>query len=388
MSVSNTDDQLACRSVTIQIQDLTNTNNAATPLQTIIVRPPVTLIHGLWSDSSAWNNFSPLVTGSSYDPRFAVSRVNYATAIRGTILSTDPLPDPLFGGLLGKLPGLGLTGNSLGLDYNAPDVLQQIENSTIKPFKLGQNPVGIPVAAVQTDIVGHSMGGLIARDIASLSTFLNSNNYGQGNIHKLITIDSPHLGSPLATQLLTSPETCLAETFLPTFGNFVFKTVTLPTGNKSGAISDLSGDGVGGTISAALKAIAAPGSHPIPTAFIAGVYTDFASSNGTFLASLPFLRCGDPLSQMLYTNSTAWPSIFNDQPNDAIVSENSQLNGSSGSPNVYSGIHSGGTERLGFSGPSVLDSGTSGPGNPIPFAVIAFLNTPANNQGFFQPLNP
>ena len=46
------------------------------------------------------------------------------------------------------------------------------------------------------------MGGDIMRTVASLPTFLSADTYGVGPIDKLITIGTPHLGSPLAIQLL------------------------------------------------------------------------------------------------------------------------------------------------------------------------------------------
>jgi hypothetical protein len=57
---------------------------------------------------------------------------------------------------------------------------------------------------VQADVVAHSMGGDIARTMAGLSNFTSQSNYGLGPIHKLITIGTPHLGTPLATDLIDS----------------------------------------------------------------------------------------------------------------------------------------------------------------------------------------
>jgi triacylglycerol esterase/lipase EstA (alpha/beta hydrolase family) len=93
--------------------------------------------------------------------------------------------------------------NSLGLQYNGPRVLANVE-AWIESFKSGQNPAGLTVASIQADIVAHSMGGIITRYFAAFLFFLNDVSFptfGQGPVHKLITIDIPHFGTPLATQL-------------------------------------------------------------------------------------------------------------------------------------------------------------------------------------------
>lgn len=65
----------------------------------------------------------------------------------------------------------------------------------------------------------------------------------------------------------------------------------------------------------------------------------------------------------------------------------SQVNNSLGSSNVFvfvepeGYVHSPGTEKLGFAGPSVLDQGN------IPNQVIKLLNTPVT-QPAFAPINP
>jgi hypothetical protein len=127
----------------------------------------------------------------------------------------------------------------------------------------------------------------------------------------------------------------------------------------------------------------------LPTALIAGVYQNFASTKTSLNANLIFLICGgsDPLAQALVLNPTAsWPAIFNNQDNDALVSETSQLDGLDPSLGfVFPGlVHSPGTEDLGFSGPSVLDPA---PANPIPNQVISLLNRPIT-QGEYNFVNP
>jgi hypothetical protein len=85
---------------------------------------------------------------------------------------------------------------------------------------------------------------------------------------------------------------------------------------------------------------------------------------------------------------TGWTTVFG-EANDAIVGLSSQLNNLSADPgqlftNDGSGrgfVHSPGTERLGFLGPSVLDP------SAVPNQVINLLNTPISSQ-LFHLLNP
>ncbi|GEM_PF-5888278 len=57
------------------------------------------------------------------------------------------------------------------------------------------------LAATQADVIGHSMGGLLARVYASDQynpTYERLENFNQGDIHRLITLNTPHHGSELA----------------------------------------------------------------------------------------------------------------------------------------------------------------------------------------------
>ncbi|MHB8527457.1 MAG: esterase/lipase family protein [Candidatus Acidiferrales bacterium] len=379
INVTATDDQLACRSVSLQVQDLTN--GALTFATITILRPPVVMIHGLWDDWTAWDSFSPLVTGrSSVDPRFYVGRVSYDNLVGPSIILSDPAYP------LDKR--LQVKANSLGFAFNAPNVLAQTEGS-IGNFKQGKNPLSIPVAAVQADIVAHSMGGDIARTLVLQPNFLGGTTYGQGSIHKLVTIDTPHLGSPLA-QLLLSPQEdggCL-ESELAKNGDFVFNTAFLANlGAVDGAMADLQPS------SPALNLLTQSAPHPLPTALVAGVYVNFSALDTVVPTATPFeirLVCGsiegDPLAKDF--TSSGWQGIFGGDQNDAIVSVTSQTNNSLGNNNVFvfvgaSGyVHSQGTERLGFTFPSVLDPGD------IPNEVIKLLNTPLTQPAAFGPLDP
>ncbi len=379
------DDQLACRSISIQVQDITAGTSPIT-VPVTIVRPPVVLVHGLWADwREAWKSFSPLVRGNdSVDSRFSVQRVSFDNTINPPLTSSTPQYDP-------KKVNLGMArANSLGVQYNTPRVLKQITDS-INAFKNGRNPANQAVAAVQVDIVAHSVGGILIRTMPRLPQFFSDAFYKQGFIHKVITIDSPHLGSPLAALLLDPTASCTRE-LLAGSGNFSFTSVTQQGSSKSvpGAVADIQGNGIAvdSSLSEALSDIAKPGPRRLPTALVAGVYTNFASLDCT-VCNVNYIRntCksrADVLASRF--TSTAWPLIFGpagSNENDALVGRTSQLNGLGASSGfVFTGYaHSPGVSQLNFSGPTVLDS------LPIVNQVIKLLNTPYTDSAF-QLLNP
>ncbi len=134
----------------VQIQ-LKNTNNDVLASSSIkLRRPPVVLVHGLWSNKQAWNNFEPALNDKS---QFMVGKVNYSTTNDATLVT--------------NFKWVSKTVNNL-----ISDTKEQ----------------GYAVTTV--DIIGHSMGGLLARGAGV-----------DDKIHKLITIDTPHRGSELATRL-------------------------------------------------------------------------------------------------------------------------------------------------------------------------------------------
>jgi pimeloyl-ACP methyl ester carboxylesterase len=377
-NASLTDDQATCRTVMITAQNQSTGQNTNIPVS--ILRPPVLLIHGLWASWQSWNNFKPLVTDDgTVDSRFSVGRVNYDNKIGDSIDATDPFFSPS--------QRKKISSNSLGFAYNAPRVQEQIEH-WIQNFKTGQNPLSITVADVQADIVGHSLGGVIARTIAGQATFLSSNTFGEGDIHKLITIDTPHLGSPVPIQLLSSAEHngCL-QNFLAFFNSFPLNLVFFHNGpTRNGAIADLEGDDTTGFLSDALRTLNPSDSgpaHPLPTALIAGIYEDFGALDISGRAAIVRGFCSmDPLAQQL--TSTAWPTIFHSHSSDAIVSQTSQLAGLDPSLGfTFVGfVHSHGITELGFSDPSVLDAGS------VPGRVIFLLNQPWTTPSLFNLLSP
>lgn len=56
------------------------------------------------------------------------------------------------------------------------------------------------IAMIQADVLGHSMGGILSREWEGLLNpeYKREDNFEGGDIHKLITLDSPHFGAFLA----------------------------------------------------------------------------------------------------------------------------------------------------------------------------------------------
>ncbi len=355
------DDSLAQRSVSVHWSISGSSTSGTIPV--VVLRPPLMLVHGLWGSPADWNDFQPLATDNPKinDARFAVARADYDVDVDNIASSTPSWS---------WYDGLSIKANALGYVYNAQKVIDQI-SSFVNTFKRGDNPASIPVAAVEVDVVAHSMGGDVTRTMPLVSGFGSDATFGQGSVHKLITVDTPHLGSPLATGLLTSKNTCLRDAFNAA-GMYSFTSVTTDSGQKiDGAIGDLSGNGTGGGLSPALQALQPSSNvplqipHLIPTAYLVGAMgltqLDGLNNPGFFVEGLRYWCSNDPLAQNLTVLD--WPGVMGGA-SDAIVPLSSEDNESSPYSKVTS-IHSAGTEYLGFKGPGALQSVTGNPQNAI-----------------------
>jgi pimeloyl-ACP methyl ester carboxylesterase len=363
-SRDSSDFTLANRAVTLTVQVGTATQSTTT---INVLRPPVVLIHGLWADLSSWSGFTPLV-GDSLN-RFSLSYASYSDFVSGITETSPSYP-------LSKLKYI--RANALGFAYNAAQI-EKLIRSSIADFESTNN-----VAAVQADIVGHSMGGDISRSLASLGDFSSSETYGQGIVDKLITIGTPHLGSPLAINLLDGSNFCTSA-FLALNGNPSFTSVTINSVTVvSGAVNDLQGTGDGSNLSPALMSLKAT-RLPFPLAYIA------ATSTSTNLSKLGqsklsasywlghFFCSSDPIAQAL--TPTGWPALFNNAASDSVVTLNSQLNGNAtGSGGPFTGIiHSAGLESLNFSPPAEQDSASQ-----IATEVVSLLNEAKSGPDFLS----
>lgn len=357
---NTTDPGNSQRAVSISFQAGKGGTSGSMPLT--IIRPLVVLVHGLWGAPKDWDGFSPLIS----DPRFSVVRADFSFSVGDGLESSVPTYD-----VIGPA-----RANSLGFAYNAGQVAQQIE-SFINTFKMGANPASIPVAAVEADIVGHSMGGNITRTMPLQVGFGSDTTFGQGNVHKLITVDTPHLGSPLAIALLSDSNGCVEDTFAVD-ELYSFSSVTTEYTNItiSGAMGDLQGAGDGTNMSPALQALQPSSTiplqvpHLIPTAYLAGAMSmsqlDGLNDPPLLVVTITSICSGDPLANDLTVSG--WPTVVGAE-SDAIVPVSSQINNGSAVSQVAA-IHSPGTKQLGFLLPDSLEEST---GNPT--TAINLLNT-------------
>jgi pimeloyl-ACP methyl ester carboxylesterase len=143
-----------------------------------LVRPPVVLIHGVWSEAKSWS--WPL----QRDDRFFVYPHDYKPHAGRSFLE------------------------------NQSQAYWGITNA-LKEFRRRG------LAATQADVFGHSMGAILSRIYAGGRTYAQSRgvpsavararefrepfNFGAGTIHKLVLVDSPQLGSPHANFLIDHP---------------------------------------------------------------------------------------------------------------------------------------------------------------------------------------
>ena len=332
-----------------------------------LLRPPLALVHGLWGSQHSWDNFTPLIT----DPRFAIVRADYSATIGGQIKSYKPSYPSWAVASLKQAQA-----NSLGFAYNSPIVLKQLA-AFINQFKGGGNPDKIPVAAVQLDIVAHSMGGDITRTFPQVPGFYGAMTFALGGVHKVITIGTPHWGSPLAIHLVDNNNACVRG-ILALSGSPSFTSVTFTNGaTTTGGVGDLQGDGFGGNLSGALQKLQNPISHPLPTALVQGLesQSQLDGLDGSSVAGTIRIIClTDYLARHL--TSKGWPQIFN-QDSDAIVPALSEVAGLTDFTLVNGVIHSASAELLGFGPPAELDAAGT-----IPETVTNLLNTPVTDVAF------
>ncbi len=356
----------ATRTLTLKVVSAT-VKSASSTLSFTLARPPVTLVHGIWGAPSNWDSFSAVVA----DQRFPAARATYDEDVTARVLSTSP-----------AYPGLPTRASALGLAFNAPGVAAQIGKNLLQ-FRRTRS-----LAAAQTDVVAHSMGALVVRQVEHLSGYAGADSFGSGNIHKLIAIGAPYLGTPVALQLLNSADTnACTRNSLGAFGNpsILTATVDSPANAVSGAVADLRGDGWGDDVFkyANLGALLIPAPHAPPTAVLAGKTqaANLASLTCPSSNSVCWVRTAcssNPLAQDY--SPAGWNAIFG-QDNDGFVPILSQAAGALLNTTMFSGLlHSTGMEGasgLGFTGPAELDSASA-----MQAAVVQLLNAGIRSLSF------
>jgi pimeloyl-ACP methyl ester carboxylesterase len=166
------------RTINVNVSD-PNNPAASAPLEIPIqlYRPPVVLIHGIWTNSEqTWTvtdpNKTPF-TKSLDDNGFTYTFADYEKHNSETF---DPDANNTFGNY-----GINATRNAIH------DILEEYHKCSI--------------AASQVDVVAHSMGGLMARGFIQQPDYKGKDNFMKGSIHRLITIGTPHFGGHLSELL-------------------------------------------------------------------------------------------------------------------------------------------------------------------------------------------
>lgn len=406
----NASDQTA-NSRTVNIVITASDGTVVSTYPVTLVRPPVVVIHGITSAPKFWKTFSPLVQDCaartvSGDPRFYVLCADWSKKVHG-VVAIDP--DYLGVGSL-IMTFQPIRQNVLGYAYNAPTVFSQMQNA-VANYALAAPPAGyLPVASVQVDAVGHSMANPIVRTMPYVLTapngFFQAANYGQGIVHKLISIAGPHLGSPMAIVALDPANAC---TWLGVAakGEYPLNSANFGTSVTTGGTLDLTGDGQGNCASAALNTLQGSADKQIPVALIAGAMSD-SQLNGldSSLQALAVklllgvkavqLACGTDYSFVDYT-SAGWLTMTRTtaaNQSDAFVPVTSALDGldqnaacivQNGQPPgtpcnlslIQNAVHGPGTvSEIGFPEPQMLD-------NPsVPMITINLLNAKVSDPAF------
>jgi pimeloyl-ACP methyl ester carboxylesterase len=187
------------RKITITATDHSNPSST-TNISIQLVTPPIILVHGMWSKPAIWE------TGGF------TNAINNATGYQEV-----PNQNGLTGIFLADYSNYSASTFDPLSSASKPgrDAVSSAIQSGLKAFR------GAGYAVTQADIVGHSLGGLMARSFSQQgSAFSNPSNYDLGYIHKLITLGTPHKGSPLGP-------------FLYNFGNVIINlrgsTLSIPT---------------------------------------------------------------------------------------------------------------------------------------------------------------
>jgi uncharacterized delta-60 repeat protein len=274
----------------------------ATVLEVRVYRPPVLMVHGLWSDAGAFADMEQTLAASNYEPS-QLYRLDY----RSTNDSSFTVNYPLVAG---------------GIDA----VLQQAADANL--------------ASGKVDVVTHSMGGVLSR--------LYVQNPGYGNeVRRIVTCNTPHAGSQMANLLLD--RTFDPQGLVCSLLSQAMSSSTVPNrGCYNGAVDDMQ------VSSFATTNFLNLGVHPtdievhgLATVFDPNTIPDvsFAAAPfgvGPFLVARLLRGCGISLVD----------DVFNHDDSDLIVSATSQTGGLSGSlTSLYSDqAHMGSTAN-----PDVID---------------------------------
>ncbi|MDQ2696134.1 MAG: hypothetical protein M3Z21_12300 [Pseudomonadota bacterium] len=270
-----------------------NGNTTRIRASTTLVRPPLVLVHGIWSNGDVW-------------PPFFMRDDETHTTVAGDYGNS----------------------NDAGFSANVPRVREFIAEAV-------DISRGDGYATTQADVIAHSMGGLLSRLYAQEPQYRRPDNLNAGDIRRLLTLDTPHLGSNFANLVVAlhdaEPEQTEATIarIIPG-GAEVTNGAVCDLAENSPVLSRLAG---GTTLSAhAITATGGPtGSETAPAPYWGGVL-GFSS----FEAALTKTECARRerrgRASICVETRHLFPQDIVDghrfrEPNDAIVPVSSQRGG-------------------------------------------------------------
>jgi len=293
-----------------------------------IVRPPLCFVHGLASDPSTWLTFSSTGTGSQLDflndPRFYTSNAIQIDASQSFDVNAQFLT-------------LGFSNtNSLIFQNSLQGVIKNLRDQGY--------------AANRCDYIGHSMGGSILRyALDNYSDYFNRTgvaansdykNYKRGYVNKVITISTPHNGSPWADILnryvgdLSYLQRMAIELVYDIYPNSLpFSFITqnqfglggVPTFKVVDAVTDLQIDSTQGGVKFTAESINA---HLISAGIFPGV--NYNSSN--YMVPQQVINIVDGAAEHVdFLNDFADATIANEQ-DQQVVSDLIQIGNNSTNP--------------------------------------------------------
>lgn len=134
--------------------------------------PPTILIHGLWGSDSTFSKWPRREGGPPYQNHFYHH-----------------------------------------MSYDGSKSYAESENQAALSSLIAQSTLALKLQHVigsRVDLVTHSMGGLMARQFLASSANKTDLSYGISPVYRLVTIDTPHTGSPLAKMLYERRDTPIA----------------------------------------------------------------------------------------------------------------------------------------------------------------------------------
>lgn len=139
-----------------------NISKQSEPVKIEIIRVPLALIHGLNSNAGCWKNYYNHLVGAGLYEEWQIENVDYGIKPNNT------------------------NNSHFSVNYRiATNAINTLKSRCL------EKPRSYEVT--QVDLVGHSMGGILSRFHVQRSGKKN----GHSDVHKLITVNTPHSGSEI-----------------------------------------------------------------------------------------------------------------------------------------------------------------------------------------------